>query len=127
MPPYKYAPDENPKRKHHWNKNIAGFAKGRGGQLVGKCPNKLPIAACEELLNNGIQYSSPRWEKPYPQNIFNILDGTVYRATHTVGGVSYHGFPAMPNELKRLPRDLKDQLLQLAEKKNCRQKIAQLL
>lgn len=127
MPTYKYVPDEYPKRKHHWNQNIAGFVKGRGGELVGKCPNKLPLQQCEDLLNSGIPYCSPRWQKPYPQSIFNILGDTVYRATQTVGGVSYHGFPALPNELRQLPRDFKDQLLKLAQRKGCQQKIARQL
>ncbi len=35
--PWLYEPDENPKRKHHWNKDYAGFVEV-GPNRVGKCP-----------------------------------------------------------------------------------------
>ena len=124
---FKYVPDEWPKKKHHGNRSIPGFVPGRGGELVGKCPNAMSTDLCERLLNEGIAYSSGRWSKPYPQNIYNIHAGAIYRATQTQPGVSYHGFPVLPAELKQLPRALKEQLLNLAEKKNCRQKIERLL
>lgn len=109
--PWTYVPDENPKRKHHWSNNFAGFRKF-GNTLIGKCPNNLSMHECEAMLNSGIPWTPDRWTKKYPKRIYNIHHGVVYRATPTVGGVSYHGFPERPEQF---PREISDQLIALAD------------
>src|SRR4051812_3673364 len=108
--PWKYEPDENPKRKHHWSHDYAGFVKVKD-VLVGKCPSTLSIADCEALLNNGIAWTPDRWRKQYPKRIYNVRDCVVYRATPTIGGVSYHAFPELREQF---PSELEDALLNLA-------------
>ena len=112
---WKYETDENPKRKHHWSEDYAGFVKV-GDTLVGKCPGNLSMQDCESLLNTGISWHPDRWRKNYPKRIYNIRDGVVYRATPTVGGVSYHGFPERPEQF---PAEIEPQLLQLADQLGC--------
>jgi hypothetical protein len=109
--PWKYAPDEDPKRKHHWSNDYAGFKKV-GNSLVGKCPNNLSLAKCEQLINVGVGWSPDRWNKKYPKRIYTIHEGVVYRATPNVGGVSYHGFPEL---LDQFPREMADRVIALAD------------
>ena len=110
------------KHKKKWNHNYHGFVKVGNG-WVGKCPHNLTIEKCKEILNNGIEYHSPRSPHEHPGRIYNIIDGVVYRATPTVPGVSYHGFPERPEFMKSLPRNLKEQLLLRAERLECRPEV----
>ena len=110
---YKYEAEENPKRKHHWNNNYAGF-KDQDGVTVGKCPANITGTQAEALLHNGIAWSPPTWEKPYPNRIYVVYQGVVYRATPTNPGVSYHGFPETGKDLRRLPKGLQDEIMQSA-------------
>jgi hypothetical protein len=114
---WRYEPDETPKRKHHWSKNIAGVAEVKGAR-ISKCPSDLTLADAELMLNDGIEWSSARWPYDYPQRIYAVLNGDVYRATPTIPGVSYHGFPEL---IESLPpgRDLRVQLLAIARAQNC--------
>jgi hypothetical protein len=110
------------KHKKKWNHNYHGFVKVGNG-WVGKCPHNLTIEKCKEVLNNGVEYHSPRSSHEHPERIYNIIDGVVYRATPTVPGVSYHGFPERPEFMKSLPRNLKEQLLLRAEQLKCRPEV----
>jgi hypothetical protein len=120
---WKYLPSPDRKHKKGWDKNEPGFVDGPRGHKIGKCPKNMTVATAEKLLNNGIPFSSERWREDYPQQIYNIHDGQVYRATPTVPGESYHGFPELPGRLEELPRDLKKQLLELAETLGCSAKV----
>jgi hypothetical protein len=115
-PPWRYVPDENPKRKHHWDQPHAGFQEV-GGVLVGKCPNNISTEAAEQLLNAGIRWSPKGWKKGYPKRIYNIRDKIVYRATPTIPGQSYHAFPERCGQ--DVPPDLTPQLRALAEGLGC--------
>jgi len=92
--PWKYQPDEDPKRKHRWNEHRAGFVEA-GGETIGKCPRAITIELAEHLLNHqGISWSNPRLSPgTYPDRIYVVHDGVVYHAKPTVPGVSYHAFP----------------------------------
>jgi hypothetical protein len=79
----------------------------------------MSLQQAEELLQSGLPFSSERWPHDYPERIYNVHDGTLYRATPTNPGQSYHGFPELPERAKKLPREFKDRLLRLAEQKNC--------
>jgi len=59
-----YQPDEDPKRKHHWNQNEAGFVTV-GAIFVGKCPSDMTIELAQTLLNTGIEWSPKMWPEPY--------------------------------------------------------------
>lgn len=114
---WRYEADEDPKRKHHWNKDHAGFIKV-GPNRVGKCPAKMSMSDAEALLNDAIPYFPPRWSKPYPKRLYAVSDGVVYRASPTNPGTSYHGFPEHPSTFPRTrnARDVKRQLLERARR-----------
>ena len=118
---WRYEPDQVPKRKHHWAENHAGFVVVNGAR-VSKCPSTLSLSEAEELLNSGIEWSPRNWPNDYPQRIYGVRDGVVYRATPTNPGVSYHGFPEL---IESLPpgRDLKDQLLAAAKAQGCEEEV----
>ena len=118
-----YEVDENRKHKRGWHEDRAGFVEVAGGILVGKCPRNLTLDLCRELLNTGVEYRSPRSRYTHPDRIYNIIDKVVYRATPTIPGKSYHGFPELQERAAELPRDLKDRILSLAEKQGCRQEV----
>ena len=124
LPPWKwkYEPDENPKRRHAWGKPKPGFVKVRGS-LIGKCPAGFSNEEAEKLLNNGIPYPLERWGKPWPSRIYGVHEGTVYRATVTVGGRSYHAFPELPDRLRELPRKFQEKLLQRAAELGCEDQV----
>jgi len=108
-----YVPDETPKRKHGWDRSYAGFVEV-SGVVIGKCPNTLGLAEAQELINNGLELRKPRDRASHPRRIYVVHEGVVYRATPTVPGVSYHGFPERPAEFRRLPRSARNQILDRA-------------
>lgn len=116
--PWQY--QENPDRKHKraWDKPVPGFVH-EGGEIVGKCPTTISPQLAANLLNDGIEFSPERWPHSYPQRIYNVHEGQLYRATPTVPGVSYHGFPENPQRAMTLPRELKERILELARAKDC--------
>jgi hypothetical protein len=116
-----YEPDENPKRKHGWGKKHPGFIN-RNGHKIGKCPSDLGISEAEKLVNNGIEWSPEGWPRDYPKRIYVVRNGWVYRATPTIPGRSYHGFPEIRSRLPN-DRDLHQELLQRARDKNCAKEI----
>lgn len=124
MTRWRYVPDEDPKRKHHWTESRAGFVKV-GSAKVGKCPATMSVTDAEALLNDAIPWSPARWRHDHPQRLYSVLDGVVYRATPTVPGVSYHGFPELPG---RFPAggnasEVKQLLLQRAAEQNCEKEV----
>lgn len=78
-----YEPDEDPKRKHHWTQDEAGFVTV-GAIFVGKCPSSMSIQLAQTLLNTGIEWSPKMWAEPYPQRMYCVWDGVLYRATPTI-------------------------------------------
>lgn len=117
-PRWRYEADETPKRKHHWNREEAGFVRV-GSTLVGKCPAGLTLSVAEQLINDGIEFRPPGWSRAYPQRIYVVHEGVVYRATPTNPGSSYHGFPERGSELRRLPRSIWNRILERAETLGC--------
>lgn len=123
-PPWKYQPDEEPKRKHHWGESRAGFVM-ESGESVGKCPSTISVPLAEQLLNNqGIPWSNPRFPAgTYPDRIYVVHDGVVYRAKPTNPGVSYHAFPDSPEHLRHLPKKIREQILGLADTLGCKKEV----
>jgi len=117
-----YEPDETPKRKHAWHQAHAGFVKVRG-VLVGKCPSGLPLVQAEALLNTGIPFPMERWGQAWPDRIYVVHEGVVYRAHATNPGRSYHAFPELGRELRRLPRDFQNRLIELARSLGCEREV----
>jgi len=72
------------------------------------------------LLNSGIAWAPKGWRKPYPKRIYNILNGIVYRATPTIPGQSYHGFP---ERREQLPPEMKQPLRNLAQQLGCLEEV----
>ena len=105
----RYAPDEQPKRKHGWHKDEAGFVD-QDGVPVGKCPKGLSMEEAERLLNEGIPFD-PTGSGALPRAIYAIRGGVLYRAVPTVG-VWYHGFPEHPRHFERLPLRFRRQVFE---------------
>jgi hypothetical protein len=117
------------RHKHHWNRPYAGIVFD-GKEPVGKCPNNMTQELAEELLNEGIPWYDPKrplicsqTQLPYPQAIYNVYEGVVYKAIPTQVGCSYHGFPV----IKKIPEEIKEQLYQLAEQKGCKRELTKWL
>jgi hypothetical protein len=110
---WRYETDETPKKKHQWSRNEAGSIEV-GGAVVSKCPNDLTTQEAEEMLNAGIPWSPRNWTRDYPQRIYAVRLGVVYRATTTNPGVSYHGFPEL---IEKLPPDrvLREKIFELGK------------
>lgn len=123
---WRYQTDETPKRKHHWNQAQAGFIR-EGGELVGKCPASITTAQAEQLLNaQGVSWHNPRLPATaWPDCIYVVHQGVVYRAVPTVPGVSYHAFPELPERLRSLPKRLREQILLVADRLGCKKEVSE--
>ena len=120
--PWRYKADEEPKRKHHWAEPYAGFIVEHG-ETVGKCPASISPALAERLLNTqGVPWSNPNLPAtPWPDRIYVVHEGVVYRAKPTDVGVSYHAFPELPERLRELPKKVRNEILALADTLGCRE------
>jgi hypothetical protein len=113
-----YEPDQVPKRKHHWAKPEAGFER-IGKYRVGKCPAAMSLDEAQALLERAIPWSPSNWRRSYPQRLYAVRDGVLYRATPTNPGTSYHGFPEVPNRFPAGASSLQASLLAQARELNC--------
>ena len=106
-----------PKPKHGWANDEPGFEEGVGGQIIGKCPAGISNTEAEQLLNEGISWTNPHshHKEDWPEQIYVVHQGVIYRAIPTRGGISYHGFPAA----RRVPRSLKEKILRRARDLGC--------
>ena len=127
--PWIYEQDPRRKHKRHWDKDKAGFITESGGEFVGKCPTNISVEQAEQLLNDpeAISVFPQRWTKEYPKTILNVHAGVLYRATWTIPGRSCHGFPEHPERAKRLPKSVKKKILELAERRGCKEDIQRCL
>ena len=55
---WRHESDENPKRKHHWDEDHAGFVEV-GPNHVGKCPATMSPSDAQALLAGAIPYFPP--------------------------------------------------------------------
>lgn len=119
---YRYQPDEDPKKKHAWGNDHAGFVEVHGVH-IGKCPKGVSLAQAEALLNGGIPFSPRGHKQTYPKHIYIVHDRVVYRGTPTVPGISYHAFPEMPSKLRELPGRVRDAIMERARSLGCEDQI----
>lgn len=115
-PGVRYEPDEKPKKKHHWQNDFAGFVEQppKSGVLVGKCPSSLTTERAEPLLQRGVGFNPPNWDKAWVERIYVVHNGTVFRATVTNPNTpSYHGFPEISARFPK-HRELREAVLKLA-------------
>ncbi len=119
-----YEPDEVPKKKHHWDNDQAGFLK-IGPNEVGKCPAGMTMEQAQALLDDAVPFFPPRWKRVYPQRLYAVKDGVVYRATPTNPGISYHGFPEHPAKFPagRNGAEVKQKLLERARQQGCEKEV----
>lgn len=113
---WQYDPGER-REKHKWSKDKAGFDPDVPGS-PGKCPSSVTMTPglAERLLNDGIPWSNgsePGSE--YPQRIYNVYHGVVYRAVPSVPGKSYHGFPEKEQSGRLVPREVFEALAERAD------------
>jgi hypothetical protein len=99
------------------------------GEEVGKCPADMAVETAAALLNDEdrIEYTPLRCSHSYPDRIYNIHEGQLYRAKPTTPGRSYHGFPENPARALRLPRAVKLQILALARIRGCEDEVSRCL
>ena len=97
-------------RKHHWNRSEAGVTAWRSFLRVGKCDARISDQDAEGLLNAGFRYSEPPGVGPFPDFVYAVRDGAPYEARPTRVGVSYHGYPVLPERFARLPRSVRNWL-----------------
>lgn len=100
---YDYDPGER-RGKHRWHRDYAGF-ETEEGMLVGKCPSSIDNARARTLLEGGIRWHNPTLKTKHPQAIYAIERGVIYKATPTIPGRSYHGYPwkgSVPRNILRL-------------------------
>ena len=121
---WRYEADEVPKRRHGWNRKHAGFKKV-GATLVGKCPSGMSLSDAQGLLDDAVAFYTPRWRHSHPTRLYAVSDGVVYRATPTVPGRSYHGFPEHSSKFPsgRNAVIVKQQLLARAKQLGCEQEV----
>ncbi|NYJ00254.1 hypothetical protein HNR19_000952 [Nocardioides thalensis] len=123
---WKYERDETPRRKHQWDRDEPGFVEVNG-VTVGKCPSSMTVARAEAALNSGYEYRPRRgWTADYPERIYAVLDGVVYRATPTNPGVSYHGFPELREKFKDR-REVRDAIMELAKRDGSEKEVSKWL
>jgi hypothetical protein len=94
-----------------------------GAIFVGKCPGNMSMQFAQMLLNTGIGWSPKMWSEPYPQRIYCVWGGVLYRATPTIPGRSYHGFPEHPSKFPPGNRVLRGQIIELARERDCEQEL----
>ena len=106
--------------QHHWDEDHAGFMEVVPNR-VGKCPATMSPSDAQALLADAIPYFPPRWSRPYPQRLYAVSEGVVYRASPTNPGTSCDGFPEHPSAFPRAgkARDIKRQLLERATQQGC--------
>ncbi len=126
---WRYEPDPRNKHKRRWTGAEAGFVAGDGGEVIGKCPSGMSLEQADALLNDpdAIHVIPHRWNRTYPKMILNVYNGTLYRATWTVPGVSCHGFPEFPGRARELPKHTRMAILALARKRGCEKEIRKCL
>lgn len=75
----------------------------------------MSLQLAQMLLDTGIEWSPKMWDQTYPQRIYCVWDGVLYRATPTIPGRSYHGFPEYPSRFPPGNRALRNQIMELAK------------
>ncbi|MBL4683470.1 MAG: hypothetical protein JKY37_02680 [Nannocystaceae bacterium] len=121
-----YQPEE-PKKKHKWDYDEPGFVdvpkrKGPGTVRVAKCPSSMTMEQAEELLQGAIAWSPRGWTRDYPQRLYAVHDGWLYRAMPTIPGRSYHGFPE-DDQSRQVPETLHEAIREVASSKGCVEEI----
>jgi hypothetical protein len=99
-------------RKHHWNRAEAGVARWRTIPRVGKCDARITDQIAEQLLNNGLPYyeDTPPPRGKAPDRIYAVWEGAPYEARATREGISFHGYPVIPERFDRLPSSVRHYL-----------------
>lgn len=88
-----YSSPEN-RHKHRWSKNFAGFDRYYG-EIVGKCPNNIPLGEAQKLLLQAIPDPPDEYDDdPYPKRLYNVREGVIYRAEGDGRSNRYHAYPA---------------------------------
>ena len=114
--PYRYDPGEH-RLKHCSDRPQAHFRQ-EGSAFTGVCPSTLSKRKAEELLQHGVPHYRPG--TGHPEKVYAVYEGVVYEARCTEYGMTYHGFPwrGRPGH-NRLPRPIKRELQQRAERDGC--------
>ncbi len=115
-PPRRY--DKGERRFKHVGKEPFAaivFIDDNPKMAVGKCPNNLDVAACEEILVDAIAGSNGDRDIDFPKKLYAVHDGVIYEAQTTDWGKSYHGYPFRGH----LSRKLLKKLQEIAAEKEC--------
>lgn len=122
-PPWAYQPDENPKRRHAWGNPYPGVVEV-DGEPIGKCPNDVSAELAQQLLNEGLPWHRPRGPAGgWPDAIYIVYKGAVYRAKPTNAGASYHAYPETGARLRELGRVFVARILDRARELGCEEEV----
>jgi hypothetical protein len=67
--------------------------EGNPKKPVGKCPNNIPDAERQQLLDSAIPWPE-RGEDEEPANLYAVYQGAVYEAMSSDNGSTWHGYPS---------------------------------
>lgn len=89
----KYDRGEN--RWKHVGTESFPVIENMGGEVVGKCPARMPDDHKAQLLAQAIPYLTVQpYSREFPKRLFVVdQDGTIYTGQTTDRGRSYHGYP----------------------------------
>lgn len=66
--------------------------EGNPKKPIGKCPNNIPNAERQQLLDNAIPWPEGG-EDEEPANLYAVYQGAVYEAMSSDNGSTWHGYP----------------------------------
>jgi hypothetical protein len=107
--------DQGPRRKyekgekrfkHVGRSATASVDEGNPKKVVGKCPNNIPDATKEAVLQTAIPDASPDRNNPFPWRMFAVHEGVIYDCRTTTRDSSYHAFPYHGEMLRSLHDEL---------------------
>ncbi len=93
-------------KKHGWSKRYAGVRPMSGLGRVARCPSGIDGATAEAILNDGFPWPPNGW----PAAVYAVHDGVPYETRPTLPGVSFHGFPILPERWSKLPAFVRAEL-----------------
>jgi hypothetical protein len=88
--------------KHVGSTATATVDDGNPKKVIGKCPNNIPDATKEAVLQTAIPELSADRDVDFPWRLFAVHEGVIYDCRTTTRGQSYHAFPYHGEMLRSL-------------------------
>ena len=88
--------------KHVGRTATATVDDGNPKKVIGKCPNNIPDATKEAVLQTAIPELPTDRNVDFPWRMFAVHEGVIYDCRTTTRGQSYHAFPYHGEMLRSL-------------------------